>query len=177
MTCSSPKHQAQKSKLHLGGRKLKDGWRTAMVHTCPSHPLTLKVKRIFQGRNLTSEWLTLRTRLDSQKTQIPKPLALPIRCLRAMRSDPIRRPPLRDTPWKPLHPRARCWRFARGELDEATACWLQALESLPPSSAAPKGLLGLLPRKEEAWPGWEKGYAWRCLAVAWLLLGSSLLLS
>lgn len=40
-------------------------------------------------------------------------------------------------------------KFARGELDEATACWLQALESLPPSSAAPKGLLGLLPRKEE----------------------------
>ena len=40
-------------------------------------------------------------------------------------------------------------RFAKGELDEATSCWMQALESLPPTR---KGLLGLLeaPKPEDA---------------------------
>eukprot|EP00435_Cladocopium_sp_Y103_P046108 s15_g13.t1 len=41
-------------------------------------------------------------------------------------------------------------KFARGEVEEAMTCWLQGLESLPPS-ACPKKLLGLLPGlKQEA---------------------------
>ena len=32
-------------------------------------------------------------------------------------------------------------RFAKGELDDATSCWMQALEALPPTR---KGYLGLL---------------------------------
>ncbi|CAE7235105.1 Fkbp59 [Symbiodinium natans] len=35
-------------------------------------------------------------------------------------------------------------KFARGEVNEAVTCWLQALDSIPPPPAGTRGLLGIL---------------------------------